>query len=408
MSSKTIASEPVVTHRPPVIGGDQFDFRTYLLGQLNDNVFGKIAAELYLKFQFSSSAAPTYQADKGNILFDSLVLSLQYDTSGTYANDKVEHKVELYQLLDKFVSNDTFYSDTNLATQSMPLFSKNVTVSVKDSVGYTDPISKKNKKLLPQLRLRLDDDFGKKLLMDSIASSKDSSFASFIKGFYIKSTPLNNPSLFGLNLSNSALATAGVNKLIMYYTVNDTVKKQYEYFINSTTINRFIHDQNGSQLSEFVNDITKGDSLTFLQGIGGVKTVISFDDLSFLKDKLINKAELEIFVADQGTLNGSYPAPLQIYASRKTVNGNIVVIPDISQYGNNQIAFGGVLEGTGILKKYTMNITNHIKTALFDDTYNSDLYIGLVAESQVPRRAILYGAKHSTFPMNLKVIYTKK
>ena len=75
LSSKTIAAEPIITHRPPIIGGDQFDYRTYLLGQLNDNIFGKIGAELYVKFQFSSSAAPTYQNDKANILFDSLIHS---------------------------------------------------------------------------------------------------------------------------------------------------------------------------------------------------------------------------------------------------------------------------------------------------------------------------------------------
>ena len=38
--SYTISGERVVTHRPGI------DSRTYLLGNLNDNVFGKISAEI--------------------------------------------------------------------------------------------------------------------------------------------------------------------------------------------------------------------------------------------------------------------------------------------------------------------------------------------------------------------------
>jgi len=65
------------------------------------------------------------------------------------------------------------------------------------------------------------------------------------------------------------------------------------------------------------------------------------------------------------------------------------------------------LNSAGQVKKYTLNITNHIKSALKDNTYNSDLYIGILTESETPHRAVLFGAGHSQYPMKLKITYTK-
>ena len=55
-----------------------------------------------------------------------------------------------------------------------------------------------------------------------------------------------------------------------------------------------------------------------------------------------------------------------------------------------------------------MNITNHIKKAVKDSTYNADIYLNVLTETGNPKRVVLFGANHSTYPMKLNITYTKK
>jgi len=409
LSSYTISGEKVVTHRPGI------DSRTYLLGNLNDNLFGKTSAEIYLKCQLSSISKPNYHLEQ-LIKYDSLVLVLQYDTSATYARSIAAQKVEVFQLNETFSELDTFYSDTSLPFGSAAIGEVTTVIRPKDSISIVDHVTRKVVKQGPQLRISFNETFGKALLDNENAAKNDTAFAEFFKGIYIRSTSLDNtPFLYGFNFSDAARNTTNpVNKLIMYYNVSSgdtTLRKTYEYPINSATINRFIHDRTGSQVENFILNPSLGDSLIFLQTMGGVKSVVKFNDLNKLNGRLINKAELELFVAELPDQNGFYPPPPQLLASRKNSSGTLSLIPDIVQLVNSNVnfepVFGGSLNSGAQIKKYTLNITNHIKSAQRDTTYNSDLYIGILTESETPHRTVLYGAGHSQYPMKLKITYTK-
>lgn len=402
LSSSTIVGTRVATHRPNV------NSRTYVLGSLNDATFGMLASSLYLTNSLAT-AKPVYT---GNIKFDSLVLVLAYDTLGNYGVSNPIHQVEVFQLLNTFSKTDTFYSDVRFDANTTPLASKQVAINSRDSVSYLDHVTSTVVKKRPQLRLKLDDSFGQMLISDTNLTKNDTLLGNFLKGFYIKSTPLSGPSTYGLNLLDASLSSLdGVNKLVMYYTQNDTLKKEYQYPIHASTPANYTYDRTGSQVEKFIDGTNSGDSLTFLQGLGGVKTVVSFDDLSFLKDKLINKVVLDIYVSDLGGELNIYPPPIQLIASYKTASGSFQVIQDVSQLISNGVSlvsvFGGNVTGTGNLRKYSLNITNHIKNALKDSTYDSDLYLNVLTESETVNRAVMYGAKHSTFPMKLNISYTK-
>jgi hypothetical protein len=409
LSSITISGERVVTHRPSI------DSRTYLLGNLNDNVFGKTSAEIYLKCQLSSTSKPNYHLEQ-LIKYDSLVLVLQYDSTATYARSIATQKVEVFQLNETFSELDTFYSDSNLPFGSASIGEVTTVIRPKDSVSIVDHVTRKIVKQGPQLRIRINETFGKALLDNENAAKNDTAFAELFKGVYIRSTsPDNTPFIYGFNFTDAARnTTSPINKLIMYYNVSSgdtTLRKTYEYLINTATINRYVHERSGSQVENFILNPTLGDSLTFLQSMGGVKSVIKFNDLSKLAGRLINKAELDIYVADLPDQNGFYPPPPQLLASSKNNSGKLGLIPDIVQLVNSNVnfepVFGGSLNSEGLIKKYTLNITNHIKSALRDSTYNSDLYIGILTESETPHRAVLFGAGHSKYPMKLKITYTK-
>ncbi len=402
LSSTTIPGERVVTHRPGV------DSRTYILGDLKDATFGNVSSSVYLS-NILASPKPIYT---GNIRFDSLVLVLAYDTLGNYGDIKPTHKIEVFQLENSFSKTDTFYSDSKFDFNATPLISKEIKINTRDSVSYLDHVTGKIVKKRAHLRLRLNDAFGQMLMSDTTLTKNDTLFSAFMKGFYIKSTPVSGSSTFGLNLNNTSLATQdGINKLIMYYTVNDTLEKEYQYPIHPTTINSYVNDRTGSQVENFINGTNSGDSLSFIQGAGGVKTKVKFDDLSFLKDKLINKVILDVYVSDVAGGFSLYPAPTQLIANYKNASGKLQLIQDISQLTTQGVnfvqVFGGSVTGTGGLRKYSLNITNHIKNALKDNNYNSDLYLNILTESETVRRAVIYGAKHSTFPMKLNISYTK-
>jgi hypothetical protein len=385
-----------------------------LLGQLDDNVFGKTSAEIYLKFNMQLSAKPDYNLEK-NLNFDSLVLVLQYDTLGTYANNTSVQNIKIYPLVNTFSVNDTFYSDTNLDYINDPIASATVAIKPKDSVTVINHVTQKSVRQIPQLRIRMNDDFGLDLINNANAAQNDTAFAEFIKGVYIKSTSINNtPFIYGFNFTDATLtAQQPVNKLIMYYNVGsgDTIlRKTYEYFINTTTINRFSHDRSGSLAQDLILNPALGDSLTLLQAMGGVKTVISFKDLDKIKNRLINKAELEITIADIGKQNEYYNYPVQLSASYKNGSGNLQLIPDITKLSGTSdlpVAFNGSVYFLTSDKKYTLNITNYIKQVINKTIPDSDLYIGIFTESETAARTAFYGAKHSKYPIRLKITYTK-
>jgi len=402
LTSTTISGERVLTHKSNI------NARTHILGSLDDPTFGTLTTSLYL----TNVLAATKPVYSGNIKFDSLVLVLAYDTLGNYGIANPMHKIEVFQLENSFSKTDSFYNDVQFATSTIPLVSKEVRINTKDSVSYLDHTTSAIVKKRPQLRLRLDDAFGQMLISDTNLTKNDTLLGAFLKGFQIKSTPIFGPSTFGLNLLDASLASLdGVNKLVMYYTLNDTLKKEYQYPIHNSTPSNYTYDRMGSSVETFVNGTNSGDSLTFLQGLAGVKTIVSFDDLSFLEDKLVNKVVLDIYVSDLGGDFGLYPAPTQLIASFKNASGKLQLIRDISQLISQGInlpqIFGGTATGTGSVRKYSLNITNHIKNALKESTYDSDLYLNILTESESVRRAVIYGAKHSTFPMKLNISYTK-
>ncbi|MBK7634334.1 MAG: DUF4270 family protein [Saprospiraceae bacterium] len=108
--------------------------------------------------------------------------------------------------------------------------------------------------------------------------------------------------------------------------------------------------------------------------MGGSKTVIRIKDLNKLSDKQINKAELTVYIAEPTGKEFYNSPPSQITAAYKLSNGRLALIPDIDQLVNSNTnfapVFGGSLDNRTTVHKYTMNITNHIKSVLKDKKKN--------------------------------------
>lgn len=403
ISSQTIPGTKVLTRTS--------GSKTYRLGEANDNVYGKTFADIYMKFGFNTASIPSFALDS-NARFDSLVLVLRYDTLATYGKSSDIQSVKVYQLDEVYSSKDSFYSDTKLNYIPVPIYDKTMNISPKDSISIIEHATGKSVKQASQFRLKLDDVFGK-----SIFTNKDlvvdSIFRNFVKGIYITSRSVTgNPFLYGFDLSSASLGpTIPYNKLIMYYTISDTIKKSYDFQIDNAVINRYDLDYAGSTVSNFINQPLIGDSLAFTQGLGGVKTEIKFNDLDKIKNLLINKAELEINIADIPNVGDMFKNPPQIVLSTKNNKGVYEVIDDIAIPLSAGVSFvppfGGVLVKNGAGYKYTMNITNHLKKVFRNPDFSSTLYVSVLFEAENPGRVAFYGAKHSQNPIRLNVYYTK-
>ncbi len=385
--------------------------KLYRLGEVNDNIFGKSAAAIYMKFGFNVAATPSFAVEPG-ATFDSLVLVLRYDSLATYGQASGLQNIKIYQLEEPYKSTDTFYSDTQLSHFALPIANLNKYINPKDSVTIVDHTTGNTVRQEPQLRLRLDDAFAR-TIFNNPELIRDSLFRDYFKGIYITSQSEDgNPLMYGFDLSSAALSASTLyNKLKMYYTVADTLKKVYDFAIDYAVINSYSFDRSGSTVGAFMDQQALGDSLVFTQGLGGVKTEISFKDIDRAKSLLINKAELEIFIADVPGLPIYTKNPPQLIATVKNAKGNYEFIEDIAIPVSLQTSFVTSFGGTPIPVpggyRYKLNITNHLKKAIRNSDFSPTLYLSVLTESENPDRTVFYGAKNSKNPVKLNIYYTK-
>lgn len=384
---------------------------TGIIGDLVDPKFGKIKSSVYSKIIFNPNIAiPTFKDET----LDSAVLILAYDTLGNYGASKVVHNISVEEISEDFANADSIYSSKVLTTSKL-IGQKSFIPNSKDSISILDHKDSTKQKLAAQIRIRLDDEWAKAFYTNDIikngltqAEANDKLY-SFFKGIKISSTT-DGKSLLGLNLNTQAIANKGLTKLTFYMKEADGDKKYYEFYFSTIKFNSFQIDRVGSAIEQYIDKPENSDSLLFLQCMTGTDFYLELKDLTDLKDKIINHAAIEMTVANLPDDNlTELPPILQIIASKK-VNGKYVIIRDVAdQISNNYslaTGFGGALSGT-TKKTYSINITKHLKELLEDESLDRKIYISANNRSIRPNRSIIYGPKHSQYPIKLKVAFAK-
>lgn len=408
LKTYTIPAGRFISHDPVLDPG------TYFLGSLSDNLYGKTSAEVFVSCYMPAGKFPDYGAET-DLRFDSLVLALTYDTLGTYAASSALQNINVYRLDTSYMWRDTFYSDTDLDIFPDPVGTLTSVVRPKDSVTVTNHVTRKPERLLPQLRIRLSEAFGKSLIQNFAAAKNDTLFGEFLKGFKItSSSPEGKSFLYGINLSDNAMLNPVSNKLIMYYNVasgDSTLRKTYTYSMGPATINKVVQDRTGSIVENFINNQALGDSICFVQSLGGTRTVVDLASVRNLEDWKINKAELDVTVAILNEPGSNYKLSPFLAARYPDANGKLLFISDISQSlattGSLYTVIGGQLKSSGGLNKYTLNITNHVKRLIADRSLNPNIQLTVIPEAETPYRMAVCGARHKANPLKLRITYTK-
>lgn len=406
LSATTVKEDSVLTYDPdPSVIYDRFIF-----GDYTDPIFGDAEAAIYAQLVLDFD-----EPDFSNATFDSLVLIMQYDSASTYGDLEADpYGLSIFRISGDVDKESVYFSNSFFETEMTPLvevpsFTPMVTAedTIPGIIDYRFDTDGDTIVLPPSLRITMPASLGEELMAyDEDIYTSSTNFVEEFKGLFFEATSETN-SLLSFDIS-----TTSSSALILYYTEDDTINRQYQYEFSPRFIqyNAFKHDFSGTVVDDFIDDTVKGDSLLFAQAMSGTNIKVELPDIEQLGDIIVNKAELEFTVAildEDDPVN--YPPMQNLVAATidETDNLTFLALPDVVASGN----FGGLLtDAIGpngeMIQKYSMNISGYLQDIL-DDVEDPLIYLRAFPKQQQGSRVTIYGPGHSKYPMKLSLTYTK-
>ena len=400
---KTVVGDTVIAYDP-----DFINFPNYLIGDLNDPIFGKSTAGVYMRF-----TGPSRYEGLDTVRADSVVLVLPYDSASFYGNTiNQQFSFDILELATDLDPNLTYSTDTTLLTEAVPLLS-NLTFrpNTVDSLSIIEAIGGEEDTLLlaPQLRIRLPETFDQRIIdTDSLVFESDSLFFDRFRGFEIRPTTETDGMLsFDLQPGSGA-------GLYFYYHRGDSVFARSVFDANRVLISTFKQDTTGTPIDIFVNDQENADSIFFVQGMRGRAVEMILPEMPDLEDVIINKAEITLTVADLpgDDLNLYSPTEQLILGYFQDSNVNERTVIDDAEFAGNEVdniisLFGGNVEtDSDGVSTYTMSIGAHLQRVL-EGEIDRNLYLQPLSRSQNASRVAFKGSGALQNKAVLRIFYTE-
>ena len=379
----------------------------YLFGNINDPIFGRSTASIYAQVYPESNSLEFSE----NTIVDSIVLVLPYDVDNFYGKaGGEEFGIEVLQLAEVLIEDQEYYSNQEVAVDPMPIGSAQPIVRL-DSLEFIDYQGTDTATLkFPHHRISLDMAVADFLIgLDSATYANDSLFLDAFKGLHLKPTTENE----GMLSFDLLASTAGI---YLYY--HDTIdgpplRFLYDFDIQPTVrFTHYEHDYEEALVASFLNGPGTNDSLIFVQGMSGLDAKLEIPNVTDLQGLVVNKAELEIYVANQGGNDDNFAPIRQLILTTPNSDGVPVAVEDIeiilSQRRSLEDLFGGVplLDPDGGPTVYKMNLTAHFQD-IIDGNRENVLHITPFEKEETAYRTVLYGAEHPLYGMKLKLAFTK-
>lgn len=356
---------------------------TLVAGQINnDPQFGKTTGSMFFYFNANSYPFAYETTRKDSLYFDSIVLGLSW--SGYIIGDTNHLQKFNVHMLETTPRYDSSYSLRDFIPYDRMIGTRTFAPSIlNDSVPlfrYTT---------INQLRIRLDDNFGRLMLrLDSSAGNafnNDSLFRQFLPGLAVVPDPSFGNALMGFNLSD----TSSYIRLYYRYTLNgktDTTSKSFRYGGNAGFANNIKRNYQGTQLEAAARD--GQDSIIFIQTTPGSYAKIRMPSLNGFKTKkgnvLLHNAQLVMTqVPSVGQNDDIFLGPDYLYLdymdSIKAMRQPFLY--DAFPSGSlDPATFGGVrknIDGpTGTINsEYRFNITRYLQGIITRNDPNFQLYL---------------------------------
>lgn len=401
----TEKTDSILTYFPVFTAAEAF--QSYPVGDMNDPVLGKSKAQIYAQLSLSQLLPDLEAAAK----IDSIVLVLPYDTANVYGFLNQEYGLSIHRLTEDMDEDLSYYSNDSFQSDPTPMGSIQFRPNLDSITIYDYPNTGRDTlKVPPQVRIPLPISFAQELVrLDTAFYRSDSAFISYFKGIHIKPTKVTQ-GMLNFKLLDSR---AGI---YMYYERADTLKRQYRFEFNPFRARsvQIEQDYNGVLAERYINSTQLGDSLVFVQGLSGLTTKLEIPHIKNLKNLVINKAELEVRVANlPGDNLGVFKPVPQLLLLSADDDGDLITIDDITillPQGATILrqAYGGVPTNgkPGEPQLYNMNISTHVQ-GMIDGLRENVLYLTVFNRNQNPSRVPLYGAKHPQYSIKLKIAFSR-
>jgi len=282
-----------------------------ILGNISgDPLFGKTNAKMFLQLKpetYPWSFSGIYPKDSLEI--DSVVLVLGY-SGGLYGDTVASQKITVKEI-DQFSDFrvDSFYTIYDPGPSATTILGTKTfsPQNLKDSVKvYQDTTA-------GQLRIRLDNSFGRRLLDYDTAHAyaNDSAFNTYFKGFAIEADQSGN-ALMAFNIYNNP----NTNLAIYYrYRKDGQLIPTVDYFLfkpGFSANHNYVKREFSTQLLSISNDDVE-DNPAYIINTPGSYVTVKIPALKDLSNRIINRAELIVEqVYDPSNATFTYPNALML------------------------------------------------------------------------------------------------
>lgn len=387
----------------------------YVLGSMQDDVFGNSYAGIYTQFALTSPGI-----DFNDTAFvDSAVISFTY--VGHYGDTNTVHAFRVWRLTEAL-------PDSGVDIYSARDFEREV-VSLKDTSGivahYNQTYVEGTTTYKPQLRIKLSPTFAQDLLNEDAdgAFANQNSFTDYLKGFYIEpDTTLGfGNGMMYVDLRSSTSESA----LTIYYHTPTTSGKSIRFPTGgaATNSNFFKHNYTGTPVQ---NALVAGDNdALFIQSLAGVKAKINVPHLQALREQLggnilVNKAEIEVTQLTPFTdPETQYTVPSTMVVVANDSGENQVILDqlfgtiiaqnytgdDLPNYGGGKLT---ITDATGTYTRYKFSVAGELQDMFSQTSTSQGFYLLNFPSNQRAERIVAgSGSRTDAYKLKLNLVYTR-
>jgi len=371
---------------------------TTLLGSILDPTFGHTTASFYTQFMLENAG----HRFGVNPQVDSLVLQLKY-TGSLYGDSTTQLTANVYQMEGAIYLDSTYTADIDIPVYPTDYANYTFRPKPHDSILVgDDTVSAALRINLSNVSLGLSDYL---INIDTVLMDSNDLFIDYFKGLYVTTEAVST----GGSLTNFDLFS-NRSLLQLYYHNDDEDSLKFEYPITIITqyASKYEHDfESGSP--EFIQQVVQGDTTLgsnkyYLQGIGGVASVIKVPNMpswNRLGTVALNEAKL---VLPGNTNDTLYAPPIKLALAVIKDDGTFGFLPDDS---GSDLYFGGEYKAS--TRSYTFRITRYLQSLIDDPTTkNNGLYLIVRGGSIYPNRFVFNGntPESDSTRLHLEITYT--
>jgi hypothetical protein len=376
------------------------------LGQVQDPYFGTTTAGFVTQIRLNRVW------EKAAFTVDSMKLYLHLVGNKGWTTDAVQ-SFSIYEIPDQIYNDAAYYSTTRLDTTS------------GFKLRHIQFPKLRTDTLINDIEIKLPGNgvsLGNYIVRDTsklFYSNVVPDFRSYFKGLYFQMDPSSDPLLVTLSLVWDQQTF--YNYFVLFGHDAEGTYVEYSFNLDAKSVNayynRFTHDYTTATLGDKMahRNTTYRDTLSYLQGLNGVYTKVSFPGLTKLKNDAtlgkvaINKARLVVPFKFKKTETEFYinSLPQNLYLRYKVKDGSRYDVTDYLMASTTNDASHTFFDGAidTVANVYNFNIPAFVQAYLEDATDLVEPELEIYQSSG--SRNVVFGANKNKTPIKFEFTYTK-